>query len=303
MRRARGARGALKRVSLTSRDFELLRLVGLARYVATDQLAREFFPTPDRCRRRLRELLDAGFIRVLMTSSTEPNLVALASPGLAALLEHSPTLKSEVRPAGTIALVGVTHHLGIVDTRLYLANLARLENGALRRFESGRARWSETLGLPDLGLVPDALAELRLGKDTVKLGVEVDCGTESFGDLRAKFAKYREVIAADILDELWVVVTAPRVRVEHLLILAGASGIGEATRVMHVGAVRERPVKRPMDRVAKILAGGRAGANRDSVPNSASPSRSISSSHQGVPGERPAAVGRIDRTPVGRVDR
>ena len=57
------ARRARKRgtgpVVLTDRDIELLCLVGLCRYVSTNQLAREFFPSLDRARRRMREQLAA----------------------------------------------------------------------------------------------------------------------------------------------------------------------------------------------------------------------------------------------------
>ena len=76
-RRRRGEQQKnLRPIVLTQRDIRIMMLIGLCRYCSTDHIKVEFFPdaTICRCRRRLRQLYDAGYLQVTLTSSTKPNL-------------------------------------------------------------------------------------------------------------------------------------------------------------------------------------------------------------------------------------
>jgi hypothetical protein len=106
---------------LVSRDYDLLAFTGLCRYVSTDQIARAFFPSEDRARRRLRVLLDAGLIVVLVADSTRPNLVSLTRRGIAVVAERSPKVAERLRTSGAVRLSAIDHHLAIVDARLFAA--------------------------------------------------------------------------------------------------------------------------------------------------------------------------------------
>lgn len=239
-------------VVLTERDLDVLTVVGLCRFVSTEQLSRECFPSLDRCQRRLRQLLDGGFVRVTLSASTEPNLVSLTPTGLTLLADRRPEVGSRAHLAGAINLVGVEHHLLLVDARLYLAVLVRSEGGRLLRLEGGQGGLAEELGLRHAGLMPDGLAELQLDSGTVRLAVEADCGTEVGKILAAKLRRYREAFDTEALAEVWVVVSGGAGRRSGIEALARQVGVAEWTRVMTREHVVARPVLRPGPRTTGV---------------------------------------------------
>src|SRR5690349_4337175 len=117
-RRRRGVRARARVVELTERDVECLTLIGLSGYVSLEQLEREFFPSRDRCCRRLRQLFDGRLVQITLAGSTRPNLVSLTHRGLSVVVNHAPDLEGRARLAGAIRLIGVPHHLAVVDARL-----------------------------------------------------------------------------------------------------------------------------------------------------------------------------------------
>src|SRR3989338_7001549 len=189
MTRGRRARRA-RPVVLTERDHQLLLVLGLVGYASTEQLCREFFPSLDRCRRRLRALFDARYIAITIAASTASNLISLTRLGQAALEVTLPEAAEGTRLAGAIRLAGVPHHLGVVDTRLYLAALCRAHGHELIAWSGPGSRRVEALGLE--GVRPDGLAEISGGGRLVRQALEYDRGHEPGKGLVAKLARYAE---------------------------------------------------------------------------------------------------------------
>lgn len=209
VKKPRTARRASKAsLVLTERDLDLLTLTGLCRYVSTNQLGREFFPSFDRTRRRLRALFDADYISIALASSTLPNLISLTRKGLAAISETQPDLSSRLGLAGTIRLQGVRHHLSVVDMRLYAAAIGALREAPLVRWSNGGSERLKELGLDAHRLVPDGVAEFRAPAGPVAVAIEVDLGTEALPVLARKWTKYRRAAGDGALDALWVYVDA-----------------------------------------------------------------------------------------------
>lgn len=226
---------------LTERDLELLTLTGLCRYVSTNQLGREFFPTLDRARRRLRALFDAGYLGVALASSTLPNLISLTRKGLAMVSETQPELSSRLGFAGTIRLQGVRHHLGVVDMRLYAAAIGTLRGSPLVRWSNGGSERLKELGLTAHRLVPDGVAEFRAPQSRVAVAIEVDLGTEALPVLARKWTKYRRVAGDGALDALWVYVDAGAARLATIVEQLSVHDLADWARVFGSEVVR-RPV-------------------------------------------------------------
>lgn len=239
-------------MNITDRDLDVLVLIGLCRYLTTEQVARDLFPNLDRCQRRLRQLLDAGLIRITLTASTSPNLISLTPVVLALLAEKRSEVADRCHLAGPINLVGVEHHCLLADVRLYLAALARSEGGRRLRLEGGQGGLAEELGLRHAGLIPDGLAEVELHGGLVRLAVEADCGTEVNKTLAAKLGRYREAFDTETLAEVWIVVSGGTGRRSGIEALARQVGVAEWTRVMTRADVVTRPVLRPGLRAAGV---------------------------------------------------
>ncbi len=226
---------------VTERDLDMLTLVGLSRYVSTDQLARDFFPSTDRARRRVRKLFDAGLLTVMVVDSAKPNLVALTRRGLSLLLAREPGLDGRVGRAGAVRLPAVDHHLAVVDARTFAAGLASRERVPLR-FESGVGALAAEFGLPSLPLEPDGIAVFGEAGETTAVGVEVDLGHEGLKVLVAKFERYAQAFDRGPLDALWLVVEAGPGRRTSLEAAVAAAGIAPRTTIVALSHLRRRPV-------------------------------------------------------------
>jgi len=285
--RRRGVRASARPVNLTERDRDILALVGRCRYLSSRQLASEFFPSSDRCRRRLRQLYDVGLVRVTLAGSTTPNLVSLTSKGVRAVAERDPELAARLQLPGAISLSGVRHHLGVADSRFYLAALCAARGDELQRWSNNGGALGRELGLPRWGLEPDGLAELRVPGGLWRLAIEVDCGTETRRVLAGKFRRYAEVVEAElVLGELWVVVDAGETRLGLVSELLEGAGLAELTRVMPLPHCQARPVRPPLRRLAQI------GRNR---PNSGREGTANSQPNQGLGRNSADVVGRAVR--------
>lgn len=195
-------------LALTERDLDVLTLTGLCRYVSTNQLGREFFPTLDRARRRLRSLFDAGYLSITLASSTLPNLVSLTRKGLSAVAETRSGMADRLALAGTIRLAGVRHHLGVVDVRLYAAALGTARDAPLVRWSNAGAARLKDFAFDAAHIAPDGLAEFQAPQGPVAIAIEVDLGTETLAVLSKKWSRYRRIASAGSIDALWVYVDA-----------------------------------------------------------------------------------------------
>lgn len=241
-KRAREARASAPTVVVTERDLDLFTLVGLARYASTDQVARDLFPSDDRARRRLRQLFDAGFVAVTLASSTAPNLISLTRRGIGALLAARPDLEDRVRLAGPIRLAGVAHHLAVVDARLYAAAFGERNRTPLLVWSNASGSLGRELGLGELQLQPDGIAQFERAGSTFSVAVEVDCGTEPLATvLGRKFERYALAFGLGRLDALWVSVLAGARRREAIALLAAEHGLGAVAHVFDHAFTRQRP--------------------------------------------------------------
>lgn len=224
---------------ITERDLDLLALVGLAGYLSTAQIAREFFPSIDRCRRRLRQLFDGRLITVTLASSTKPNLISLARPGLSLVLRQRPELNGRVYLAGAIRLAGVEHHLAVVDARLYAAALSALRGVPLVQWSNGGGALVRELGFSEWHLSPDGVA---LFANSLVVAVEVDCNTEPRSTIASKLDRYAGAFNARRLDALWFVVRGSSDRRESVVKLVSERGLASAVRVIDHGLLVARPL-------------------------------------------------------------
>jgi len=244
----RGKRTKGNPVALTQRDFDLLVLIGLCRYVSTPQLAREFFTSIDRCRHRLRQLFNAGLVNFTLVSSTSPNLVSLTRAGLNTAIERQPELEPYLRMSGPIRSSGIVHHLLNNDIRLYVSTLAKTGGMAMLHWSnSGGERW----GLNEFHLEPDGLCELLVAGETFQLAIEADTGTESLTTLGGKLEKYGKAFEADLLHELWFVVASGEQRKRNVAELISDCGQAERTRLIDHACICARPVLQPPPRAAQ----------------------------------------------------
>lgn len=285
--RARRLKKAL-RVEITERDGEMLTLVGLVRYISAEQIAREFFPSEDRCRRRLRQLFDAGFIKINLTASNKPNLISLTASGRELVLLHRPDLENSIQSSGVIKLSGIAHHLTLAETRLYLANLAQTENGQLLRWESGRGALAEQIGISEYYIVPDALAEIQIRSELLRFAIEADCATEGSQMLERKLRGYQKVMTGGLVDEVWIIMQEGQSRKVAIKNLVQQNRLAEFTRIMSVSYISIRPVQKPLLRVGVKM--------KNKIHYSASSDSLINPSFQEVRNIYPAADRRAERT-------
>ena len=251
MIRKRGKRAKTHPVVLTERDKNILTLTGLCRYVSTQQMAQEFFPSQDRCRRRLRQLFDAGYLNITLSASTQPNLISLTRLGLNFLQEETPELVSRIRMPGPIRLTGITHHLLCVDVRLWLAGQGKTFDTHLLRWSNSQGDLTKELELKRYHLLPDGLAEIQVQGEIKYIAVEADCGTESLGVLANKLGKYKEAFQDSTLSEVWFVVNSGKDRQQSILRLIHKMGLENHTRIMTQAFIQQRPLNPVPSRVGK----------------------------------------------------
>lgn len=240
----------------TTRDLDLLTLVGLCRYASVEQLERELFPSADRARRRVRQLFDAGLISVTVTSSTAPALVSLTRQGLALLAAERPAIAERARPAGPIRLAGVRHHLAVVDARIATVLWAEAADDPVTEWANAGDTLGDELGFAGVGLAPDGLAVVESG---AILAVEVDLGTEGKRVLGRKLARYTEARTAEVGFELWLVYAGGTRRKTTLAELVRDASLGDATRLIP----HEATTVRPLAPVPGVV--GRGGGRADAV--------------------------------------
>ncbi len=248
------------------RDYDLLELSGLSSYLTADHLARSgLFPNPDRARRRARALFDAELLNVTLVGSARASLYSLSRKGLALLARERPGVAASLHLPGPVRLSAVPHRLAIVDARLFCSALGQLRGSPLARYASGGGEWARSLGLPDLGVAPDALAEFTTPDGPVVIAIEVDCGTESLPVIKAKMTRVAPAATDGRLDALWYVADAGPARAAGIERVVADAGLDLWARVLPLAFVNERPVRDLPER-----AGGGGSGRR---PENASPTR------------------------------
>ncbi|MBZ5565094.1 MAG: replication-relaxation family protein [Acidobacteriia bacterium] len=215
---------------MTKRCLDLLHLLRAARWLATDQVRRRFFPkaTADAARKRLRKLTDAGYLARFREHRMSEALFRLGPEGKRVLEKSgSEEIVLERKPPKQLE-----HFVAINDVRI-AAELA----GGLSYFF---ACWE----LPGVGwrypVIPDAVFSLR-GRT---FAAEVDRGVETVGFfVKTKVACYRRGLEGLPLAAI-LVVTDRKARMKSL---ARAIG-GERRRFLFttVDLLKERGLLAPI---------------------------------------------------------
>jgi hypothetical protein len=244
-KRQRGVRQQRRTLAISDRDLDILTLVGVCRHVTSEQLRREFFPSADRARRRLRRLFDAKLLAVTLVNSREPNILSLTHDGRALVLDRRPELGESVRLAGPLRLASCAHALACVDGRLYCAALAARRGAALSAWSNPGGALHLRLDLKRWHLAPDGIAEFTPpGAAPVYVAVEVDRGTEDLSRvLQAKLLRYRSLAQAGTVDALWLILFGGERRRAGVASLVREVGLSEWVRVLGHADVTTRPVR------------------------------------------------------------
>jgi len=181
-------------IEITDRDVDLFQKLNAAGWLTTHQILRYFFPakSANAVSKRLRKLINSGFLAIARTSSTEQALYRLAGKGRLALVEQSSLDESEIRIPTQLPRK-LKHFAAINDLRFYFEQLHHDETARLLFFFSERELNLQPLnlqssedpiivGLRKHHLVPDAIAKAQFfncsGPLDLTLALEVDIGTE-----------------------------------------------------------------------------------------------------------------------------
>lgn len=247
---SRTMRGKARLIEITARDKAALILIGLTKYLSIEQLSRDLFPNPDRCRRRIRDLYNANYVSVTLLSSTKPNIISLTRKGLNFTLSRYPDLVGELRLAGSLRLAGIEHHLAVVDVRLYCSALGELRRAPLTRWSNAGGKLHRELGLLDHHLSPDGLAEWSTSQGSLVIAIEADLSHETLTTLRKKLERYALIADQEQLDAVWFVVKGGRERQANIERLIREVGLSDWMRVLPHDHVVARPVKELPERGA-----------------------------------------------------
>ncbi|GEM_PF-2175858 len=177
---------------LTDRDIDILRKINECSWLSTKQIKRCFFETTTKraVNKRLRLLVDAGYLFCDRNSSTEEYFFRLGVKARQILEEHG--LESDGIYIPRTLPVQLKHFSTINDLRWYAEQAIQKKNGILDFFFVDR----ELKGMLGNSLViPDALLSFTLGQGSMMkrnvVALEYDAATENpqyFG--RDKVRKY-----------------------------------------------------------------------------------------------------------------
>jgi hypothetical protein len=238
-RRLRTKPAARSTVVLTDRDIDVMLMVAHCKYASTEQVSREAFPSEDRCRRRLRQLLDCRYISATLVSSKAPNLISIARDGLVALRDHGIDTTG-LQPPNPVRLSAVSHALLGTDARMYTAGLIVKDLGRLVAVEPGKGSAADKLGLTDARIAPDFIYFIELRGVQGVAAVELDSGHEGLA-LREKLDKYRRWLPQQRNTQLWLIADGDESRLREVARMT--TGIEQWTRLLRPQDLRLRPVQ------------------------------------------------------------
>ncbi len=265
MRSTRGQRSKPCPIILTQRDLNILSLTGLVKHLSTVQIAREFFPSVDRARRRIRKLYDNQLLNITLAGSTRSNLVSLSTSGLNLLKTKRPEVAERIRLPKAIRLSSIEHRLACTDTRLYVAAWCRQNNLKLLRWANAGGDVERELGLDEYHLEPDGCFEVETRKGIIHTACEIDCGSEGRRVLLRKLDKYVNAFEDRTLKELWIILTTPgKQRQNTFTQLAKEKNLTRHIRLMTLDTINQRPVKPVVKTLSEVF---KVSHNLENVSN------------------------------------
>jgi Replication-relaxation len=184
---------------LTSRDRKILRAVGACQVLATGQVHRWHFlnVSLNMAQKRLRKLVEAGYLDALETKVCTDNLLVLGKEGQLELQQHGWNVELKKELPRDLA-----HHMGVVDMRIAIERgLEHMPALQLRYFyaywQLGRFAWSYPV-------IPDAIFSVR-NAYTAQAALEFDRKTETLGVFAQKLLQYRLLLHRHPLSTVMVV--------------------------------------------------------------------------------------------------
>ncbi len=184
---------------LTSRDRKILRTVGACQVLGTSQVHRWHFlnVSLNMAQKRLRKLVEAGYLDAVETKVCTDNLVILGREGQRQLQQQgwNVELKKEIPK-------DLAHHMGVVDMRIAIERGLEHTSGLQLRYfyaywELGRFSWSYPV-------IPDAIFSVR-NAYTAQVALEFDRKTETLGVFAQKLLQYRLLLHRHPLTTVIVV--------------------------------------------------------------------------------------------------
>lgn len=218
-----------------------------AGFLTTGQITRLRFSSKRRAQRRLRVLLDHGFVRAHLQGDAldREQIYTVTEAGIEMLLSRNLLEPGEYRPGKLPRPQRLAHAL--LARHVFVECVLAEREGLLDRVE---VRFDEDLAAEPLyrsaRLIPDAVVGLARGGRVVQLGVEVDRATETVAVLASKCRRYAALLdaarkGADVPTVLLFVAegarrreTLMRIAREHLphapVFVLGPEEVGERLR-------------------------------------------------------------------------
>ncbi len=275
-------------IAIQDRDERILSLAAVAGYVTTEQVECALFDGSTAGRKRLRKLLNHGYLSVAIADSRFPSLWSATRRALVYLEEIHGGPIPGARTSGVIRPDGITHHVASVDCRL--AVIAMRNSGLLdlAAYHGGRSAAAQAIGFPRFHLVPDGLAEL-CGAGPRFLAIELDMGTEARASvLRKKLEAYAVLLHSrpqrDL--ELWLVDARPAAN--GLEAICRSIGLSFNVRCFRLPELNQRPVAAPVPTLD--------GREWHCTSNDAAQPRAENTNNQRVARGRSAAAGTVAAT-------
>ena len=184
---------------LTSRDRRILSACAACQVLATSQIHRWHFGNVslNMAQKRLRKLVEAGYLDTVETKVCTDNLLILAKEGQRQLQAEGMSAELKQDPPKDLA-----HHMGVVDLRIAIERgLEGMPGLRLRYFyaywELGRFAWPHPV-------IPDAIFSVR-NAYTAQAALEFDRKTETLGVFAQKLLQYRLLLHRHPLSTVIVV--------------------------------------------------------------------------------------------------
>ncbi len=237
-------------IAIQDRDEKILSLAAVAGYVTTEQAERALFDGSTAGRKRLRKLLNHGYLSAAIADSRFPNLWSTTRRALAYLEEIHGGPIPGARTSGVIRPDGIAHHVASVDCRLAVIAMRDVGLLDLVAYHGGRSAAAQAIGFPRFHLVPDGLAEL-CGAGPRFLAVELDIGSESRSSvLQKKLQAYAVLLHSrperDL--ELWLVDASPTAK--GLDGICRSVGLSFNVRCFRLPELNQRPIATPVPTLA-----------------------------------------------------
>lgn len=186
-------------IRLNSRDKKIFWSCAVCQVLTTSQVQRWHFAgaSANTVQKRIRKLVEAGYLSTVETRVCKENLVILGKEGERHLKQAGwkQELKNEIPK-------DLEHHLGVVDIRIAVdQGLTNPFGMKIRYFyaywELGRFQWS-------YAVIPDAIFSLR-NDFTLQVAVEFDRNTETMDVFAKKLLLYRPLILTHPISTVMIV--------------------------------------------------------------------------------------------------